>query len=259
MKPKTLLNNSITFGKSIPLSSKLFLILFMFLPILEIAAQSTGPRGFRHRGGILSTNDPTTVCVDDGIPNSITARVRRNNGRGSTWVVTNSAGIIVRIKKNAGSTFTTDLEGLEGGTATIWHLSDLGFIGRADIGRQIREVSGRIAFSTPIRLILETGCGNPFPDPDTFPLDVDLTINPSNNQLSLNITGGNSRSEVRVAFFNLSGQFLGVSPTRVFTSASGDDVSRVIDTSNIRPGGTIAIAFDTATRSTLDRSQYTVR
>jgi len=126
------------------------LIILMFgllfcLPATYLQAQDTPPDV---DGGRISTEDPTTICLDDE-PDIVRARVRRASGLETRWVVTDRQGIIVDLQRQR--RFRSDFNNGDRGVCFIYNLS-YNTIRGLRRGRNIDNLRGDFALSNRIRV-----------------------------------------------------------------------------------------------------------
>lgn len=98
--------------------------------------------------GVASTNDPTTICIDDGIPDPITVDITGANSESFLWILTDPAGNIVATPP--GPTF--DLEGGVVGNCNIYYLAYNGPISGVSFPNNISDIEGCFDLSNPITL-----------------------------------------------------------------------------------------------------------
>lgn len=97
--------------------------------------------------GTISTNDPTSICAGDGIPDPITLAVTGSTAGATTqWVVTDADGNILALP---GSN-VIDLDGAGTGTCLIWYLVYTGNISGAEIGNNASDIEGCFDLSNNI-------------------------------------------------------------------------------------------------------------
>lgn len=97
-------------------------------------------------GGVINTNSPTTICVDDGTPDIVEVSVSNQQGAQFRWLVTNQLGFIESISGAPPFNF----EGTPIGVAQIYHLSYYGFLSGLTVGENVLGLIGCYAFSNPI-------------------------------------------------------------------------------------------------------------
>ncbi|MCH2215726.1 MAG: T9SS type A sorting domain-containing protein [Flavobacteriales bacterium] len=102
-------------------------------------------------GGTISTNDQTTICKGDGIPDPITADLVGASGENSIWIVTAANGLIVDLSDNN----VFDFEGTSGtGICVIWHLSWDGEIFGLEVGANAFDLQGEcFDLSNPLEIM----------------------------------------------------------------------------------------------------------
>ncbi len=97
-------------------------------------------------GGIISTNDPTNICVD-GIGDPINVALSQNIGSFSAWVITDTEGEILGLPQAP----PFDLDGAGVGVCQIWHLSYSDMSGLV-VGQNVNDLVGCYSFSNDIRV-----------------------------------------------------------------------------------------------------------
>ena len=107
-------------------------------------------------GGYLRSNDPSTVCVDDGIPDRIQIIVSAQRGDHEGWVVTDESGVIQQLIADA----VFNLEGTGAGTFVVYSYASYGDQS-VRVGRHLDSYEGCIDFSLPYEIIKETDCIDP--------------------------------------------------------------------------------------------------
>ncbi len=204
------------------------------MPTLEALAQSTGPRNGRPRprAGVISTNNPTIICAVDGIADVVNVKVEGSVGT-SNWYVTDEAGIVL-LKQRGGSTFSTDFEGAGVGICFIYHGANRGGFRNVSVGGNIGSVIGRIRFSPRIQITRRSDCDGPIdpqPTPGTPEGPLEAKSMTVSGKVFVTAIGGDSSRVLEVAFFSSqTGGGLGISETRIITSADGSEVSAEIST-----------------------------
>jgi len=136
-------------------------------------------------GGMISTTDPTTICVD-GIGDPIDVTLTGESGTNSGWVITDTGNNILGLP--AGPPF--DLDGAGPGTCLIWHLSYEDGLTGMTVGQNTADMEGCFEFSNNITVIRNEEIGGTIStdDPTTIcvdgigdPIDVELTGNSGSN------------------------------------------------------------------------------
>ncbi len=103
-------------------------------------------------GGEISTEDPTTICVGDGIGDPINVTLEGETGQNMAWVITDADLNILDLP--AGPPF--DLDGAGVGVCLIWHLSWSGELNGAAVGANAGDLSGDcFDLSNPIEVTRE--------------------------------------------------------------------------------------------------------
>ncbi|MCB0705821.1 MAG: T9SS type A sorting domain-containing protein [Saprospiraceae bacterium] len=106
-------------------------------------------------GGSITTSDPTTICVSDGVPDLINVTLTGEEGANSAWVITDQAGNILDLP--AGPPF--DLDGAGAGTCLIWHLSFEDGLEGAEVGQNASDLVGCYSLSNPITVVRNSVTG----------------------------------------------------------------------------------------------------
>ena len=97
-------------------------------------------------GGMISTDDPTTICADGNSPDPINVSLTDNIGTNSGWVITDPDGNILGLPP--GPPF--DLDGAGAGTCLIWHISFENDLMGAEVGNNANDLTGCFDLSNPI-------------------------------------------------------------------------------------------------------------
>ena len=101
-------------------------------------------------GTISSPQGSTiTVCVGDGVSDSVTASVTGNTGANNQWLITDANGTILVTP----SALPFDFEGAGLGTCNIYHLTYDGTITQAAVGSNIASIGGCFGLSNPITVV----------------------------------------------------------------------------------------------------------
>ena len=104
-------------------------------------------------GGVISTNDPTTICANDGEPDPVHVHVSGSSGSNAAWVITDDLGNILALP--AAPPF--DLSPAGPGVCLIWYLGyEDGLTGLAT-GNNTADLAGCYDFSNPIEVIRLVG------------------------------------------------------------------------------------------------------
>jgi len=104
-------------------------------------------------GGTITTNDPTTICAGDGVPNPINVDLMGNVGTNSAWVITDAAGTILAVPPSP----PFDLEGAGAGVCLIWHVSFEDITGVVVGNNANTDLDGCYSLSNPITVTRFTG------------------------------------------------------------------------------------------------------
>ncbi len=99
-------------------------------------------------GGEISTNDPTTICVGDNIPDLIDVSISGNAGPNQGWIITDDALNILALP--GGPPFDFDGAGL--GTCLIWSISYADGITGLEVGANAADLSGCYELSNAITI-----------------------------------------------------------------------------------------------------------
>ncbi|GLR15841.1 T9SS type A sorting domain-containing protein [Portibacter lacus] len=132
------------------MTKQLLLTLFstLFLFTTQVLASEN------YVGGIISLMDGSTAtrtCVGDGIADPIMVMLMDAEGPKSTFVVTDTAGIILAIQTSN----TFDFEGAGAGTCLIWHMGYKDIVGAFKVGMNKDDVQGWLDFSNAITITRE--------------------------------------------------------------------------------------------------------
>jgi hypothetical protein len=131
--------------KNLTLTFSLFLAFFLSQNVLSAQTCSAD-------GGLISTDDPTTICALDGSADPITVSLSGAEGQRQLWLITDDAGNILAITFNN----VFDLEGAGAGVCLIWHLSYNSITGLL-VGNNANDLSGCYDLSNPIAVTRLTG------------------------------------------------------------------------------------------------------
>ncbi len=99
-------------------------------------------------GGEISTEDPTDLCVGDGLSDLVNVSSMGNNGDQSAYIITDLIGNILVFDAQMPFNF----EGAGVGICLIWNVSWFGELEGADFGNNIESLSGCHALSNPITI-----------------------------------------------------------------------------------------------------------
>lgn len=105
-------------------------------------------------GGVISTNDGTTVCVGDGIADYIDVTVNGASGRVKQWIITDIDSLILKLPDSP----PFDFDDAPPGNCLIWHLSYNGIKPLVDPSGQMKfthyldEIRGRYHISNSIEV-----------------------------------------------------------------------------------------------------------
>ena len=96
--------------------------------------------------GIISTNDPTNLCVSDGIDDLVDVTVTGNTGMTSGWIITDATGVILALPAAPPFNF----EGAGPGNCIIWHVTYDDITGLATGNNANTDLAGCFRLSNPI-------------------------------------------------------------------------------------------------------------
>jgi Secretion system C-terminal sorting domain len=108
---------------------------------------------FFPNGGFILTQDPTQVCADDGVADTIDVDVIGNTGPMNGWIITSEDSSILSLP--AGPPFS--FEGAGAGICKIWHMSFNGAVGGLVPGNHLDILTGCYDLSNPISVVRDTG------------------------------------------------------------------------------------------------------
>ena len=102
-------------------------------------------------GGVISTTDPLSVCVGDGVADLIDVSLSGEVAIFSNWLITNEFGIILDTPVSP----PFDFEPAGPGTCLIWHLSTRNGLASVDalVGDNINMMSGCFSLSNPLTVV----------------------------------------------------------------------------------------------------------
>ena len=154
-------------------------------------------------GGELTTASGLlvyTICVNDGIPDPFDIRLTEEEGDNSTWIITDSNGIILALPTSR----RFDLEGAGLGTCLIYHMSSSDELDGVEAGLNIGDVSGCFSLSNPI-MVHRISC-----DPDCqTPLNVRVKISKGGTiKVRWDRVKGTTGYEVMLGFVGKEGSFV---------------------------------------------------
>ncbi|MFT6997671.1 MAG: hypothetical protein ACJAQ4_001425 [Cryomorphaceae bacterium] len=151
-------------------------------------------------GGEISTNDDTTICVGDGIPDPIDVTLVGDQGQNMAWVITDADLNILDLP--AGPPF--DLEGAGTGVCLIWNLSWSGEIEGAMIGANAANLSGD-CFELSNSIAVERNTCVPFGSNNSWDYVLSMAPNPTEGEARVSYSS-NQDSQTTIAVYNLNGQ-----------------------------------------------------
>ena len=137
-------------------------------------------------GGMIVTNDPTTICVD-GVGDPINVTLTQESGNNTSWVITDNDGTILALPQAP----PFDLDGAGVGICQIWSLSYDDMSG-LDLGANISDLQGCFSFSNNIRVVRTAADGGEITSADgnTFEIgcagDVTVDVNFESSAAGLN-------------------------------------------------------------------------
>ena len=170
-------------------------------------------------GGSLLTeigSDEITVCIDDDMADDLDLRLLGASGAVSTFVITDTSGVILGTSDNLDIPF----EEFGSGVCLLWHLSSDSALS-IDIGTNASDLGGCLSFSNPVFIDKVTGDDCPPPCPalggiimtldgdDSMTICVDDEIS---DAFALEVTGAQGDSSAFVVT-DIEGNVLGVNPT----------------------------------------------
>ncbi len=122
-------------------------------------------------GGTISTNGPTTVCVDDGLADLVDFNVSGNAGPGFTYLIIDPAGIILSID----DTPPFDFEGTGGGDVEVYGVAYDNTLTGLGTGNNSNDLGGCFDLSNSINI--EKLAGQDCPNNCTPPVISDIIRN----------------------------------------------------------------------------------
>ncbi len=137
-----------------------------------------------------SSESPVTLCVGDGSSNLIDIVSTEGDGPLQSWVITDTAGVILDIP----TTLPLDFANVSGGTCLIWQVSHADDLSGAVVGANANDLSGCFALSNPLTVIRNVVAGG------TLATDIggnDITICVGDDEadvLSLSLTNNEGAS-----------------------------------------------------------------
>jgi len=151
-------------------------------------------------GGQISTNDETTICVGDDIPDPIDVTLIGDQGQNTAWVITDEDLNILDLP--AGPPF--DLDGAGVGVCLIWNLSWSGNLEGAAVGANAGNLSGDcFDLSNPIEVNREE-C-TPLQAARPWQYILSMSPNPSEG-ISQVTYSSNQNGQTAIAVYNMAGQ-----------------------------------------------------
>ncbi len=162
-------------------------------------------------GGFLDTDDPTTICAGDGIPDPIYVDVVAANGSNFAWVITDNEGNILALPPSP----PFDFEGAGPGICLIWHLAYEDDVTGIAVGNNAADLTGCYDLSDPIavtrltgnecpgnnNLVISGNTGNElqlYPNPVTDVLNVNYQLATNEGFLSIYHANGSNLYEQRL-------------------------------------------------------------
>ncbi len=104
-------------------------------------------------GGVIKTEDETTICADDNMPDLIDVSLSNNTGANSAWIITDDQGAILALP--VGPPF--DFEGAGAGVCLIWHISYISPLQGISLGNSVFHLAGCYDLSNSIVVVRSTG------------------------------------------------------------------------------------------------------
>jgi hypothetical protein len=120
-------------------------------PITITRSAVSGPLS----GGEIKTEDPTQVCVGDGMADLINVTLTGAEGPNSAWVITDIEANILALPAEP----PFDFEGAEAGVCLIWHLSFEDGLTGAEVGKNAKNLEGCYSLSNPIEVTRRSASG----------------------------------------------------------------------------------------------------
>ena len=153
-------------------------------------------------GGDISTDDETTICVGDDIPDPIDVSLEGEAGMNSAWVITDNDLNILALP--AGPPF--DLDGAGPGICLIWHLSWSGDLEGAAVGENAADLSGDcFSLSNSIE-VNRIECSAP-PVANAVEWQHTLMTSPNpNNGVAVVTYSSNKDARTLISVYNMNGQ-----------------------------------------------------
>ena len=116
--------------------------------------------------GTITTSDPTTICVGDGVDDFVNANVAGNTGSNNVWVVTDASGNIL----DPNATLPFNFEGAPGGVCNLIHYTYDGTLTGLVAGSNISAIGGCYGMSNSIVVTRNAApCGAPPPPTAAIP------------------------------------------------------------------------------------------
>lgn len=103
--------------------------------------------------GVISTNDPTTLCVDDGVSDPVNVIVDGASGGTPAWIITNNSGFITSLPASPPFNF----EGSGQGISKIYYLRFENTVTGLETGNHIDDLGGCFQLSNAITITKITG------------------------------------------------------------------------------------------------------
>ena len=104
-------------------------------------------------GGLITTDDATTICAGDGQGDPIDVSLNDNMGTNSAWVITDTTGMILGLPTAP----PFDLDGAGVGVCLIWHLSHEDDLTGLAMGNLASDLGGCFDFSNEITVTRYVG------------------------------------------------------------------------------------------------------
>jgi hypothetical protein len=143
--------------------------------------------------GGIATSSETSICVDDGVLDSIEVTIDPLGiGSNGSWVVTGPSGEIQSLQNILGDISVFTFEGQPSGTCLIWFIVWDGVLNGLSVGENLDSLSGcfGLSDSIPVTKLTGTDCISSASDPDLDAL-INVYPNPTSGTLfisSKNIT-----------------------------------------------------------------------
>ena len=152
-------------------------------------------------GGTISTNDSTTICAGDGVPDPINVTLQGAAGGNSQWIITDTLNNILALPP--GPPF--DLNDAGPGVCLIWHLSFADGLMNANIDNNVDDFIGCYSLSNALaitRLVDDDCISTQTRDPE---LERQITVYPNPVSSALFVESEEADME-QIVLYNSVGQ-----------------------------------------------------